>query len=122
MSNLHYDFLKQRLHESAIDDSNSGTTALTVLIKDSNLLIANIGDCRCVIVSTVDGKLSARALTNDQTPHRKDELERIKKAGGLVMTSEQYDGDEPMHERWVNGDSPPRIWSPDREKGKVRIR
>ena len=111
-----------KLHQSLIDDSNSGTTALTVLVKDENLLIANIGDCRCVIVSMVDGKLSARALTSDQTPHRKDELERIKKAGGLVMTSEQYDGDEPMHEAWIDGDSPPRIWSPEREKGKVRLK
>mmetsp|Transcript_20477 Transcript_20477/g.29984 ORF Transcript_20477/g.29984 Transcript_20477/m.29984 type:complete len:166 (+) Transcript_20477:663-1160(+) len=58
-----------------------------------------------------EGKLSARGLTSDQTPHRKDELERIKKAGGLVMTSEQYDHEEPMHENWVDGDSPPRIWS-----------
>lgn len=110
--------VNNQLHKSSIDDSNSGTTALTVLIKGNKLLIANIGDCRCVIVSTIDGKVRARALTNDQTPHRKDERERIKKAGGLVMTSEQYDGDEPMHEQWVNGDSPPRIWSPEREKGK----
>ena len=32
------------------------------------------------------------------------------------MTSEQYDGEEPMHENWVDGDSPPRIWARD---GKV---
>lgn len=106
------------LHESDIDDSNSGTTALTVLIKGGKLLIANVGDCRCIVVASVDGKLSVRALTSDQTPHRKDELERIKKAGGLVMTSEQYDGDEAMHEHWVDGDSPPRIWSPNRKEGK----
>lgn len=110
--------VNKSLHESNIDDSNSGTTALTVLIEGGSLLIANVGDCRCVIVSTYGGKVSARALTNDQTTHRKDEMERIKKAGGLVMTSEQYDGEEPMHENWVNGDSPPRIWSPNREEGK----
>jgi len=34
------------------------------------------------------------------------------------MTSEQYDGEEPMHEQWVDGDAPPRIWSPDRKAGK----
>lgn len=77
------------LHECDIDDINSGTTALTVLIKDGKLLIANVGDCRCVVVSKVGEKLQAKALTNDQTPHREDERERIKKAGGLVMTSEQ---------------------------------
>lgn len=62
------------LHESEIDDSNSGTTALCVLIKEKRLLIGNVGDCRCVIVSKVDGKLTAKALTSDQTPHRKDEV------------------------------------------------
>jgi len=106
------------LHGSDIDDSNSGTTALTVLVKGGELLVANVGDCRCVVVSLVDGKLIATALTSDQTPHRKDELERIKKAGGLVMTSEQYDNDEPMHENWLDGDSPPRIWHPNRKEGK----
>ena len=85
------------------------------------MLIANVGDCRCVIISSIDGKLSARALTQDQTPHRDDELKRIKKAGGLVMTSEQYDGEEAMHERWMNGPSPPRIWQSNRQLGKVRI-
>ena len=110
----------EALHSSDIDDSESGTTALCVLISGDKLLVGNVGDCRCVIISrSVDGKLSAKALTNDQTPHRKDELERVKKAGGLVLTSEQYDGEEPMHENWVNGDSPPRIWSPNREEGKV---
>ena len=56
------------------------------------MLIANVGDCRCVVVSKVDGTICAKALTNDQTPHRKDELERIKRAGGLIMTSEQVCG------------------------------
>lgn len=37
------------------------------------------------------------------------------------MTSEQYDGEEQMHEDWVDGDSPPRIWSPNRDDGKVRF-
>jgi serine/threonine protein phosphatase PrpC len=110
--------INKSLHKSEIDDSNSGTTALTVLIEDGNLLIANVGDCRCVIISSIDGKLSARALTQDQTPHRDDELKRIKKAGGLVMTSEQYDGEEAMHERWMNGPSPPRIWQSNRQLGK----
>lgn len=100
------------LHASVIDDSNSGTTALCVLIEDEKLLIGNVGDCRCIVISKADdGILSAKALTRDQTPHRKDELERIKKAGGLVCTAEQYDHEEPMHENWIDGDSPPRIWS-----------
>lgn len=69
--------VNQGLHESIIDDSNSGTTALAVLIDVNTLIVANIGDCRCVVVSkSEDGKLNARALTSDQTPHRKDELER----------------------------------------------
>lgn len=104
--------VNEMLHESDIDDTHSGTTALSVLFENEKLNVANVGDCRCIIISQAeDGTLSAKALTCDQTPHRKDELERIKSAGGLVMTSEQYDHEEPMHENWLDGDSPPRIWS-----------
>ena len=28
---------------------------------------------------------------------------------------------QPMHEKWDDGDSPPRVWSPNRKAGKVRL-
>jgi serine/threonine protein phosphatase PrpC len=118
-------------------------------IKDGWLEIANCGDSRAIIASEEDTvshaiarpvssslaeedtgraiarkkstKLIARPLSIDQTPFRKDERERVKKSGARVMTSDQLDGLEPIHENWglnlgeeidVSGD-PPRIWAQD---------
>jgi hypothetical protein len=64
---------------SSIDDSLSGTTGVTVLQKGDRLLVANVGDSRAIIASMVDGKLVYSPLSNDQTPYRKDERERLKK-------------------------------------------
>lgn len=69
------------LHSNAsIDDSLSGTTGVTILQKGDRLLVANVGDSRAIIASMVDGKLVYSPLSNDQTPYRKDERERLKKA------------------------------------------
>ena len=65
-----------------------------------------------------DGKLLALPLSQDQTPYRPDERERVKLCGARVMTVDQIEGLEPIHEDWgkrsgedidVLGD-PPRIW------------
>lgn len=70
-----------------------------------------------------DGTVVAVALTKDQTPYRKDERERVKKAGAVVCTIDQLEGTEPMHENWaavdedavdLSGD-PPRVWEDGKE-------
>jgi len=63
--------------------------------------------------------LLAIPLSRDQTPYRRDERERIKKAGASVMSIDQMEGREEKHENWgdivlgkdvdVAGD-PPRVW------------
>lgn len=68
------------------------------------------------------GKVMAVPLSRDQTPYRLDERERVKKAGAAVMSIDQMEGDETMHENWgdmvlgedidVQGD-PPRVWVKD---------
>jgi hypothetical protein len=49
-----------------------------------------------------------------------DERERVKKCGARILTVDQVEGLEPIHENWgltlgeeidMNGD-PPRIWHP----------
>lgn len=68
------------LHKNKdIDDTLSGTTGVTVLVKGDKLFVANVGDSRAIIASEVNGKLKYSALSSDQTPYRKDERERIKK-------------------------------------------
>ena len=66
--------------------------------------------------------LQAVGLSVDQTPYRKDELERVKAAGARVLSLDQLEGVEPHHENWpfleagvdidVEGD-PPRVWVPN---------
>ncbi|KAH7653580.1 Protein-serine/threonine phosphatase protein [Dioscorea alata] len=61
-------------------DCSSGTTALTVLIFDRKMLIANAGDCRAVL-----GKRGrAFELSKDHKPNCMSEKLRIEKLGGTV--------------------------------------
>lgn len=110
--------VNEALHDSPIDDTLSGTTAISVLLKGELMFVNNVGDSRAIICSEEDGVLRVKPLSLDQTPFRRDERERIKRAGGKVMTIDQIDGMEPVHENWDTqlgeeldevGD-PPRVW------------
>jgi len=102
-----------------IDDSMSGTTAITAVISRGTLFVANVGDSRAIVGQDKGGKLIAYPLSSDQTPFRKDERDRCKAAGAVVANMDQMDGLEPMHEDWqeqAEGDDdddsgdPPRVW------------
>ncbi|TVU51346.1 hypothetical protein EJB05_02767, partial [Eragrostis curvula] len=58
-----------------------GACAATALVKDGELYIANVGDCRAVLGSR--GGV-ATALTSDHTAGREDERRRIESSGGYV--------------------------------------
>ena len=107
--------------DKTIDDTMSGTTAIMVLINKGSIHVANVGDSRAIIAQMRDSHLTAYSLSQDQTPFRKDERERCKRAGAQVATMDQLEGLEPMHENWgdtaeTGGDEgdgdPPRIWIP----------
>jgi serine/threonine protein phosphatase PrpC len=107
------------LHNSAIDDRLSGTTAITVFIRGDKLVIANVGDSRAIIASDNNGSLKFSPLSIDQTPFRKDERTRLKKKGAKIMTMDQIEGAEPIHENWgedgetgneIGEGDPPRVW------------
>jgi len=66
----------------------------------------------------------AEALSIDQTPYRQDERARVRAAGAIVMTMDQVEGIEPVHDNWgtqlgeeidESGD-PPRVWHPDLDR------
>jgi len=112
------------LAQSAIDDQQSGTTAVTAYFDGLDLLVSNVGDSRVMLGSMdAQGKLIHKALSTDQTPYRRDERERVKACGARVMTADQIDGVEPIHEDWDcalgdeidDGGDPPRIWAQDQE-------
>ena len=111
------------LKKSPIDDSLSGTTGVTILLNGDTLYVGNVGDSRAIIASEgPNEKLVYSPLSSDQTPFRKDERERLKKRGAVIMTIEQIEGNEEVHENWGSGENvdesgdPPRVWDSTLEK------
>lgn len=107
-----------QLHADFLDDSMSGTTAITVLVRGRTIYVANSGDSRAVIGERRGKDLVAIDLSIDQTPFRPDELERVKLCGATVLTLDQIEGlKNPDIQCWGteeddDGD-PPRLWVPN---------
>uniref|UniRef100_A0A8B9KRK0 Si:ch211-149b19.3 n=1 Tax=Astyanax mexicanus TaxID=7994 RepID=A0A8B9KRK0_ASTMX len=58
-----------------------GTTATVALLRDGiELVVGSVGDSRAILCR----KGKAHKLTNDHTPERKDEKQRIRNSGGFV--------------------------------------
>jgi serine/threonine protein phosphatase PrpC len=130
------------LHRASVDDSLSGTTACIALVQNEHLYVANVGDSRAVLAAkqrvkateddytsrngSNDSKQSLEAaestpvavqLSQDQTPFRQDERERVKRYGARVLTLDQIEGrkDDSVpcwadDEADCDGD-PPRLWA-----------
>ncbi|VFQ85281.1 unnamed protein product [Cuscuta campestris] len=104
----------EELHNSDIDDSMSGTTAITALVVGDMLYVANVGDSRAVLAVKEGNKVVAKDLSSDQTPFRRDECERVKLCGARVLSVDQVEGlKDPDVQTWddeVEGGDPPRLW------------
>ena len=93
----------EKLRRSKIKDDMAGSTAVAVLITESFIYSASLGDSRAIIATCSDteiqpplrtGKYFKRVapkrylkptpLTTDQKPNHEEEFARIKQAGGLV--------------------------------------
>ncbi|XP_031250576.1 protein phosphatase 2C and cyclic nucleotide-binding/kinase domain-containing protein isoform X2 [Pistacia vera] len=107
-----------QLHADILDDSMSGTTAITVLVRGKTIYVANSGDSRAVLAEKRGKEIVAVDLSIDQTPFRPDELERVKMCGARVLTLDQIEGlKDPDVQCWgtEEGDDgdPPRLWVPN---------
>lgn len=60
----------EQLHASSVDDSMSGTTAITCLLRGRQAIISNVGDSRAIIAEKRGDSLAAIPLSRDQTPFR----------------------------------------------------
>lgn len=89
----------EKLGESQIEASVSGTTAVSVFVKDQTYWVANAGDSRAVIGRWKPGKkaMTAHDVSFDQKPDTPSEMKRIISAGGHVTPA------------GANG-SPARVW------------
>ncbi|GAB4852627.1 hypothetical protein Ancab_016841 [Ancistrocladus abbreviatus] len=106
-----------QLHADSLDDSMSGTTAITILVRGRRLYVANTGDSRAVIAQRQGKDIVAVDLSIDQTPFRADELERVKFSGARVLTLDQIEGlKNPDVQCWgteeADDGDPPRLWVP----------
>ncbi|XP_077209972.1 protein phosphatase 2C and cyclic nucleotide-binding/kinase domain-containing protein isoform X2 [Tasmannia lanceolata] len=104
-----------QLHSDSLDDTMSGTTAITILVQGRTIYIANTGDSRAVIAERRGKDIVAVDLSIDQTPFRTDELERVKLCGARVLTLDQIEGlKNPDVQCWGTEESddgdPPRLW------------
>ncbi|WOL02195.1 protein phosphatase 2C and cyclic nucleotide-binding/kinase domain-containing protein isoform X2 [Canna indica] len=114
---IHAAFLttNSQLHADSSDDTMSGTTAITILVRGRKIYVANAGDSRAIIAEQRGKDIVAVDLSLDQTPFRSDELERVKKCGARVLTLDQIEGlKNPDVQCWGDeeGDDgdPPRLW------------
>ncbi|XP_006600326.1 probable protein phosphatase 2C 35 isoform X2 [Glycine max] len=103
---------------SEIDDSMSGTTAITVLVIGDTLYVANVGDSRAVLAVKDGNHIVAQDLSSDQTPFRRDEYQRVKLCGARVLSVDQVEGlKDPDIQHWGDeeswGGDPPRLWVPN---------
>lgn len=82
------------LDTGTINAAQSGTTAVTVLMRGRTLHVANAGDSRAVVGRLdVDGaRMSAIPLTEDHKPDIPAELQRIESLGGVVSQSSPHYG------------------------------
>ena len=83
-----YEFLNNyalSLNKEEIND-RSGSCVLILLIVDTNIYIANVGDSRCLL--SMDNGKKYIVVTNDHKPNSSNELIRIKNNGGNVYQSQ----------------------------------
>ena len=73
------------LHQAGYD---SGTTANLAVIRGNHLVVANVGDSRCVLCRNG----IAIDMSIDHKPDDTIELQRIEKAGGKVTSDGRING------------------------------
>lgn len=68
------------LEEDSLKDELAGTTAIAIVIQNSKLYCANVGDSRAI--ASINGQVTA--LSFDHKPGNEEEMKRITSAGGWV--------------------------------------
>ena len=72
------------LKATNLDTTHSGSTCLAVLITDTELICANVGDCRAVVGRNIGGIWGLYQLSWDHKPDLPTEHRRIQSYGGEV--------------------------------------
>jgi serine/threonine protein phosphatase PrpC len=80
------------LRNKQIDSDLSGSTCISVIYTPQKLIIANLGDSRCVLGKNKNGNWEYENLSRDHKPNIKEEADRIKKCGGRIRPMIDEDG------------------------------
>ena len=80
------------LRNKQIDSNLSGSTCVSVIYTPEKLIIANLGDSRCVLGKKINNEWKAENLTRDHKPNLPEEAERIKSYGGRIRPMRDEDG------------------------------
>ena len=75
-----------------IDSDLSGSTCVSVIYTPQKLIIANLGDSRCVLGTQTKNEWKYINLSRDHKPDIKEEADRIKKKGGRIRPMIDEDG------------------------------
>lgn len=103
----HVETNKNLREDVIVDDSLSGTTAISIYFHGNRnrITVSNLGDSRAVLGQCdptgpsfhhTSAPLKALPLSRDQTPYRKDERARIRATGARVLSLDQLEGLEPL--------------------------
>ena len=84
---------KHLLDNLQIDSDLSGTTCISVIYTPQKLIIANLGDSRCILGKYINNKWVAENLSRDHKPTIKEEADRILKIGGRIRPMKDEDGE-----------------------------
>lgn len=95
-----------------IEDTLSGTTAISAFFQGNRnrVTISNVGDSRAILGKRVDtpqgrektvpfengAQYRAVPLSQDQTPYRKEERQRILSKGARILSLDQIEGLQPV--------------------------
>ena len=75
-----------------IDSDLSGSTCISVIYTPKKLIIANVGDSRCVLGSKFNNEWKFENLSRDHKPNIQEEADRIKQSGGRIRPMIDEDG------------------------------
>mmetsp|Transcript_10321 Transcript_10321/g.19803 ORF Transcript_10321/g.19803 Transcript_10321/m.19803 type:complete len:438 (+) Transcript_10321:85-1398(+) len=101
----------EELHASNINDSNSGTTSITLYLQGdyNRITVSNVGDSRAVLGTSDGKKIQAVPLSKDQTPRRADEAKRCEKQGARILSFGQINPAQQDDD--TDEEDPPRVWA-----------
>uniref|UniRef100_A0A1J3GX80 PPM-type phosphatase domain-containing protein n=1 Tax=Noccaea caerulescens TaxID=107243 RepID=A0A1J3GX80_NOCCA len=93
--------------KKTLDCSSSGTAAVVAVKQGNQIMVANLGDSRAVMIRTSEmGETEVVQLTNDLKPSVPSEAERIRKRNGRVLALES----EPHIKRvWLPNENAPGL-------------